>query len=870
MLSPSFVCAEIGVRQMKFLEQDFIPYLTQLTRKEKVKYRIAPSIVTRSECELFAVSSPRFSIRAHLPNGSFINLRRLVSLRNSVEEWTEPWPVSQSGVTYRSLAHSPDKVIQELLDRPGNCVADSLIKPSEKVGSEYELLTNDASAAYGEARTQLTPFIRHMDLGGGMCAQACLFMATHLLHDYAVAVEGIPEISARASSVTKRGGVIAQGGLSGHSVALYLGLVGLAGRPITSPPVSIISDRSLPTSLNKLVSNQYVTIALRAYLASHLPVIVPLEGSTFWWGKAKVLQNNLGWLKPADVIEPEGHAVVAVGYHKKHRSKFLINDPGTFPFLQVGTSALSEAMARYNGGNHEQQTLIPVTPREVKLGLWGYEENDTSVFGLIDLVLYARRFGVPWLKSNIRWFEPGEFRLIRTTESDEKRRRIIASLDLKQDIVDLVQKLLLEVHWPEWCWLQHRKPEHAGVESLAIWDGTRSPSDVLPRDESDLRKWLCILIERTEAGNLTIRDFRHRKALGSEKVPRTAISPQGAQRKRSNRNLVPCLLTSFSTKHVRSSISALSESKARDAELYCMMQTDSSRLVKHLRRRLKLDIVAQTAMELLSKIWDDKKAIELVSRTFDYRLRTHGIHCRALATFFPTLSFPYADMRGQMAERALISVQKIAHELRTTFKHDVCVIEIVSGSRVYGVWPGWNSKNKERFWANIGDTTAAQTHLAKRLSSVGKYLESVGVEKTTIALELEPGNLFTVGSWSGVESMCRIIEAQGLGSWVGLNLDIAHWHMASIDVDKVRENPEIYSRIAHVHISGHHPTTHFGDLGLSVLNDNAEFTPWLDLIADRIGMRSEIPFSGLITLELEACAEGLHVNAFQELTELLA
>ena len=78
----------------------------------------------------------------------------------------------------------------------GSCIADSVFTPPAVLAKGFNILTSEFGSAYGEVQSiQGTPFVSHSPFLGGMCAQACCFMASMLSLSSAKSVHGIAEIS---------------------------------------------------------------------------------------------------------------------------------------------------------------------------------------------------------------------------------------------------------------------------------------------------------------------------------------------------------------------------------------------------------------------------------------------------------------------------------------------------------------------------------------------------------------------------------------------------------------------------------------------------------------------------------------------------
>jgi sugar phosphate isomerase/epimerase len=143
-----------------------------------------------------------------------------------------------------------------------------------------------------------------------------------------------------------------------------------------------------------------------------------------------------------------------------------------------------------------------------------------------------------------------------------------------------------------------------------------------------------------------------------------------------------------------------------------------------------------------------------------------------------------------------------------------------------------------------------------------------------IAVEAEPGPINLVRDRQTLLELCRLLD-QGphadLASVVGLNLDVAHWRLAGIDLEWLRSHPDakpIRNRIIPAHLSDH-GKGHFGDCGLDSLTPLNDIKPWVWFLRGIAGTnrsRSEVPnYSGYVAMELEACSDtalGPAINCF--------
>src|SRR5260221_9373197 len=123
-------------------------------RFEAVRFRYAPSIVTRSEAELWGLSQPRFAIRGYLPSGGFINLRRLGWLAKGVRTWSARQESSPDWIRLDDPSIREDSENAEepktIIERSSS-VGDSLLLASGSIRKRFHVLDIDLGWCYGES-----------------------------------------------------------------------------------------------------------------------------------------------------------------------------------------------------------------------------------------------------------------------------------------------------------------------------------------------------------------------------------------------------------------------------------------------------------------------------------------------------------------------------------------------------------------------------------------------------------------------------------------------------------------------------------------------------------------------------------------------
>ena len=409
----------------------------------EVQFRLAPSVIVRSEAELFGVSSPRFAIRAYLSDRSFVNIRRNKVLQQMI------------GETIKN-GQSKQQLLKELKRPEFAWTADSLLEiptrfelspefveshpslsshPQNENG--FHFLTANLGNEYGEDFDgPLVPFVTHISVGGGLCAQASCFMSLCLTD--CKQVLGISEITKLAwadqakpaaptgklaevtpavgkpsnpAKNTQRDGVIKIIGLSSERMAAFF----------TKEEIGL--DAQLQTMAGEN-NERFIKFAIQTYIANQIPLNAILSISRMQGSHLKQVHSNkqlqpilklngyefddddrsqlpIGLVEPDQDDDPpqnpnDHHCVVIVGASEK---KVCINDPATFPFIEASFQQLYDARAYMPkqrdeaicgeaidqmrtidpAESHDQKLppfrFVSVTPREVKLPLLDFVIN---------------------------------------------------------------------------------------------------------------------------------------------------------------------------------------------------------------------------------------------------------------------------------------------------------------------------------------------------------------------------------------------------------------------------------------------------------------------------------------------------------------
>lgn len=451
--------------------------------------RIAPSIIARSEAELLGISSPRFAIRVYLKNGSFANIRRRRTTARQIRK------------TYS------ESMADHLLAQKNNWIGDCLLVPPERLVQQgFKFLTCSLGRDYGEDLQSATPFVTHISIGGGLCAQAAAFMAICLLKNENI--YGIAEITLLASDAPAK---IEIHGLKPRSLQRFFQEAGLAAQLqcIALVPPARISE------LEKQV--EYIRAALRIYVDNRIPVLVMLSASRMLGlypnetkpsipdpiikSSKRQLDADATLLPLGGALHYEGsrikepndtqrdhHCVVVVG-RNMDASCFLLNDPATFPFVKCTPEQMFNARnyrSFTNALNNQSEKVVSetdlgqfqflsITPPGVNLWLLGLVGDAIpSRGGLLSAIqtsMIDGSFGITYPRQaaaakNLN-MHLGKF-------NEEGQLNFRSNLELEPDCLRAIQAARLPKQF--WYWVSEVDSvdkTQVYQRSLAFWDASQ-------------------------------------------------------------------------------------------------------------------------------------------------------------------------------------------------------------------------------------------------------------------------------------------------------------------------------------------------------------------------------------------------------------
>lgn len=443
--------------------------------------RYASSLVARSELELIGASVPRFVWRLPIiGHKGFIQIRRLDLLRLSFLERINEFN-DDTGI-YDSVFDRLSPIADCLLPKPIDCAS-------------YRILSQPLGFAYGEegSRNQDfsgTPYVKSIDIGGGLCVQAVCYMATMVLYRYASTVHGLAEITALAHQSRQLRFSVA--GLRFPGMRRYFNSVGLT---VSEQLPAIPADEQVRRPTEQLELSDF-ELAIQSYIRSGFPIafhtdVGRLSGfhidatvDNFFQVRSIYEANGMDRKQVEDsknrFAEPMPHCVMIVGVSELPRDDgfdYIIHDPGTLPFLRASARLLSDA-GSYQGQNMDlvnHRRICPIVPRKVQMPiLWEHHTgSDTYTGGVLLLGKIAR--SDPSIRSKVMVPDKARPDALRLTSIDQVMLSLRSiSYTVSSTFGDLVREMVDRLlHDFEWVATHFIWIEVFG-SAIWIWDAEAS------------------------------------------------------------------------------------------------------------------------------------------------------------------------------------------------------------------------------------------------------------------------------------------------------------------------------------------------------------------------------------------------------------
>jgi hypothetical protein len=790
-----------------------------------------------------------------------------------------------------------------LPDDPGSCIADCLLpSPRRFPREQFHFTTTRLHRDYGEQPPSehspdlgppTIPYIKTFDLAGGLCSQACCFVATTVLNRHASAIHGLGEITAFASNA--KGDDLLIHGLDEGEMITYL-----AGNNLNA--IYQISNPHWTSHIVKPQVDQCYDQALQGYISSGMPVILQVDVRRLLGvgiqGKSIYALNNC--VPEIDTSNGWKHAICAIGCNRKNgttgssfgspHSTILLQDSLTQPFLEASTGKLAWVGICQDAGippDMRYPGMLPVTPRRVRMPLlwWKDHLSQASGNGLLHI---SRQHNEPHIPLINRRFE-----LIQIANAFKTQFRIAFHKDHWEDVADLLHTVLPSKlrecrGWDStrWVWVEY------GNSVIKIWDAETMPNH--QPDPCYPAHYLGAIILLTAEGpqckpcpSIPKKPTHDAKVspsqasmMENENIQeyhyQTLMDRLGKQRKTTNApaNLKGAVITSFAVNGLEEARSVW-PSGAKYAEYYACMRNDLAPLLD--LSPSELDRVS--VVNRLAELYDDESKLQRFSERLavSFQIPSLNRNVVGFATFVPEIMSRNEEV-FQSAQKALMTLIRSARLINC--KHWPFTLEIVCGSRAQGVSRTTNEEG-EYFLVSVCPEKMATDILLKRLVPVAQLASEHPIVQ--LALEFEPGPLFTLGSKETLSSLCRLVrqhKTEAIRQVVGVNLDIPHWtFLGQIDWKWMNEQADdhLLHSIIHAHVSDH-SKGHFCDNIIATFTEQnghalQSFRKWIAFLKRlmKIQRPSVCPsFSGFISCEMEACSDSDYVEtSFKRLESLL-
>jgi hypothetical protein len=897
-ITPAHAEAEIGSEAFAKVRNMLLEVYKQdeLLPEEQWRFSYAPSIIVRSEMEMYGQSHPRFAIRLEpFRDGGFLNLRRVAEVaRQLPSEWPafpedfldsyraalnqgKPEPI----YNVRAVNNETDAITTpRTVFETASPVADSLLPIPVSVGESYHLTTAppEVAAACGMSTTApVVPYLKHIPLhGAGLCAEAVCYMGQVLHYGRIGAIHGLAEINRLAAErvdvdVTN-GKLHPLHGLKTSEFAHYF-----KTRGFSCPKLSHVAedDRHL---------------ALRRYLLAEIPVILPCDLGRLR-GQALVQDGempltvespvySLDGRRPT-VTSPSSHAILAIGCSKTHEresknSSLLINDPAVRPFVELTQSQWLDAFlyeptnqGRYQRSNKRFPYFMPICHGRVDLHLIGSVPGN---HGFLTQFRWIARGGAGELDDGTSFcflsFHPADAGITL---------RLISGAEILTMLSET--ETLLVPHQLYW-YCEHPIDEKGSGDCFWIWNS---------EFKHPVRRLLDAIVFaglKTRTGWRRMTTVTISREQYSFDAPQTPPGRRIAPRHTSSQISAPApdaagsvdvgLISSFSItnnpEQLREGLDAAAAGKPLSIELYTFMHEDAQRYLG--------GNTGESALQLMAAGWDRyrqengevfvRQIAEAIAKDYD------GYPIRSMATYLPEAgNTSLTGNRGlalrTQASRALAFLVVLAEQLSSLGEgHCIQTIELVGGTRISDISPVIvNDRSVEpRYLAFETNSETAISHLLDTLLETEEMVgDRMRDQHLVWALEKEPGDYYTLNGSASLKTLLRILDdASGkyrkrLRPLVGLNFDIPHWLFLCEDLglESITIDPAIADRIVHAHIADH-AHGHFCDLpvgrihlveGAGLEENWAAVVRFVKTLAT--GRPADLPqFRGLVSCELEA------------------
>lgn len=615
-------------------------------------------------------------------------------------------------------------------------------------------------------------------------------------------------------------------------------------------------------------------------------------------------------------FQDKRHAVVIVGYYREDfgDTTFVFHDPSRLPYMRLSAVELlacppynnEDLQSRKEGSSPslnsppilENPGFYSVTPPEVILPIlpsyFGLDDPETNHEAQVDtaktsitalhhdaLLQYDyERAGLSFKQFENAKYNIGEMVLAAPGNLRESWSRLL--VDSANEGSELHEKLLLSQQellpealqpWQEanqWLWLQvvmvHAQPGGTPTWLVQLWNSESwgpGLSECLlvgcclrtleegwvVLHQTEVQRNRCNANSGGEIDSPKPEDHyiesTNDQSGDSGNSPEIAAAPDWPK---------IAVISSFSTSGVLDS--GYWPEAVAHSEVYAFMFRDIVKLFPESEE----DPIGAMAALAEDDENNDARFEEIARRVVSaFSNRKIRATVSAMATYFPEISC----REGNLKKRGLDSLRfmiRLGGQIRAIYGMDSpFFIEFVGGGLAECI--EYVDGPDGEYEAKISSPDEAIQELVTTLMQLRTLARKNHV---ILAAEFEPGLLNVLGHKNHLLEFCRLLDAQEESTeFVGLNLDIAHFaFLGEVTPSFLRNHPKVVDRIVHAHISDHCDGGHFGDAPVGSIHGIAAFRPWLYLLAEINKLRgpasknrpeSAIPYSGLVSVEQEAC-----------------
>lgn len=871
---------------VELLEKTYIESASDEVALSQAMWR--PSLVARSDAELYDIESPRWAKRVHVAVKSqertaylgFLDIRALNRLQERLKR-------------SHDIEFTPDKLTGSHL------ICGACLAPPERLQKRgYHFPTSSQLGVYHNELNGWngTAFASPMEIWGGLCSQACVYMAAHSLIEHGARVLGISDITLAA---TGRGKNVPTGdypieGLTIKTVtdvlrSKYLGLHAFRHRlPFA------LEDKRDPDP--KRLDGAARTMA--CYLSQGFPVILAVR-------VARLVEANRDAYPPfihevfSDWTEEDKdrkgtHCILLVGYRLPTRPeqqvRFVYHDSFCRPYMDIAADKLASAVLDSDMSKHQPyafECVVPV-PRSVGTPLTEDIDDLTGVHGpepsCVGLLASAEHWEEQVLRyeyeQKTRPYSANSFfqlnRVKPTTVADlpaHQRFHLLSPQELYDRYI-AVNASDRRQAGEVWKRIRGSLPKSLWIEEFRRGDKTPPNSPLVDRTIAGFWAWSGETpYPETEA-------YGYQKPIMQGMAPAISIDYENVREEIpfSRRQVLdvrkPTLLeigaiTTFCAGALPDALKVLAVHKIRNVDLFAFQTDDLRNYYDADKGSSPLEVVSDHRHpEMIArKLHRD---VSEIAQKFD-----HSFSLRGFATYFPEISSLVEDDR-QRAVRALTNIIEMAGFLQTEHQYDTRFVEIVAGTRLYAPRQAkGDAVTADTQYKDVMAKKASREDKQKALLTSLDHLSEVALKNNVwIGIEVEPGLLPFMADLDDMRSLARRLNMPGTVSHperIGFNIDCCHMHLCDIKA-KDLDIEEIRNRIVHVHIGDIGPG-HLSDLVTGVRTYPQKYHDWFDLFA-RVSL--DMPrgdaypdFSGCLSVELEACRIPKMIASAYHRTELL-